>query len=82
VSEEPLDVETVDETKPAAEPKAAEKADGAQKAAPSSGDSPQKGGARTWTAGRIGTQMGVPPSALRNLKTEPLAGIKGLATRT
>lgn len=35
--------------------------------------------ARHWTAGRIGTQMGVPPSVLRNLKTEPVAGIKNLA---
>lgn len=75
MSEEPLDVETVDETKPAAEPKAAEKADGAQEAASVSG----KGGARSWTAGRVGTQMGVPPSALRNLKTEPVAGIAQLA---
>ncbi|TDZ77372.1 hypothetical protein DE4585_04766 [Mycobacteroides salmoniphilum] len=84
MSEEPLDVETVDspeatakpgETQPAAEPKAAEKADGARV----SGDSPKKSGARTWTAGRVGTQMGVPPSALRNLKTGPVQGVKGLA---
>ncbi|WP_139361372.1 MULTISPECIES: hypothetical protein [unclassified Mycobacterium] len=78
MSEEPLDVETVDETKPAAEPKAAEKSDGAQKAASVSGEGAHKGGGRSWTAGRVGTQMGVPPSALRNLKTEPVAGIKGL----
>lgn len=51
MSEEPLDVETVDETKPAAEPKSAEKSDGGPKAAPSSGDGPQKGGGRSWTAG-------------------------------
>ncbi|WP_255774453.1 hypothetical protein [Mycobacteroides abscessus] len=87
MSEEPLDVETVDaseatarpdETKPVAEPKSAEKADSRQKAAPSSCEGPQKGGGRSWNAGRIGTQLGVPPSALRNLKTEPVAGIKGL----
>ncbi len=37
-------------------------------------------GGRAWNAGRIGTQMGVPPSAVRNLKAgEPVAGIKGLA---
>ncbi|SKY22125.1 Uncharacterised protein [Mycobacteroides abscessus subsp. bolletii] len=78
MSEEPLDVDTVDETKPAAEPKAAEKADGAQEAASVSGEGAQKGGGRTWTAGRVGTQMGVPPSALRNLKTEPVAGIAQL----
>lgn len=37
-------------------------------------------GKRAWNAGRIGTQIGVPPSAVRNLKAgEPVAGIKGLA---
>lgn len=37
-------------------------------------------GKRAWNAGRIGTQMGVPPSAVRNLRAgEPVAGIKGLA---
>ncbi|SHX68064.1 Uncharacterised protein [Mycobacteroides abscessus subsp. abscessus] len=37
-------------------------------------------GKRVWNAGRIGTQMGVPPSAVRNFKAgEPVAGIKGLA---
>lgn len=86
MNEEPLDVETVDssestvkpdETKPVAEPKA-EKSDGAQKAASVSGEGAQKGGARSWTSGRIGTQLGVPPSALRNLKTDPVAGVKGL----
>ncbi|SIF60594.1 Uncharacterised protein [Mycobacteroides abscessus subsp. abscessus] len=37
-------------------------------------------GKRVWNAGRIGTQMGVPPSAVRNLRAgEPVAGLKGLA---
>ncbi|OHU53448.1 hypothetical protein [Mycobacteroides chelonae] len=79
MSEEPLDVEIVDETKPAAETKAAENADGAQKAASVSGEDAHKGGGRSWTPGRVGTQMGVPPSALRKFKTEPVAGVKNLA---
>lgn len=37
-------------------------------------------GKRVWNAGRIGTQMGVPPSAVRNLRAgEPVAGLKGIA---
>lgn len=83
MSEEPLDVETVDSSESTAKPNgtkpAAEKADGGPKAASVSAEGAHKGGGRSWNAGRIGTQLGVPPSALRKLKTEPVAGIQNLA---
>ncbi|WP_051088045.1 hypothetical protein [Mycobacterium sp. 155] len=62
------------EPKPAPDtPKSSPKA--APDAAAAAGD-----GKRAWSAGRIGTQLGVPPSAVRKLRAgEPVAGIKGLA---
>lgn len=79
---------TEPEQKAPAEPKPEPKPEPAPKPEPKPTSSPKQtpkpagttgDPARNWNATRFGTQMGVPPSAVRNLKQgETVAGIKGL----